>query len=696
MFTQTMSPRPQPARSASTLFGCVLVLALFSAAMPAATVPAPLLEPDQVQTGRLLLQADDTSPHVAAPTLDTRVNIDVTGMVARVDVEQRFSNPGQTWVNGVYVFPLPETAAVDHLSMQVGERVIEGHIKAREEARRIYDQARTTGTKASLVEQQRPNLFTSRIANIGPGETIVVRIQYQQAVAYQQGRFSLRFPLTPGIRYIPGTRLASGFDGGGWSFNTDQVSDASEITPPTVEPGQNSGNPVSLDVQLRTGFPLARIDSPYHAIVSTPSGPGKYRVRLAQGSVPADRDFELTWEPQAGQTPQAALFTQQDGADHYALLMLLPPIEPQEGNGLLPREVIYVVDTSGSMAGTSIEQARRALLLGLDRLRPGDSFNVVQFNSTTDALAPRALPVTPGNLARARSYVHALRADGGTEIAMALRAVLHGERDGTRLRQVVFLTDGSVGNEEALFTVIHERLGDSRLYTVGIGSAPNSYFMREAADLGRGTFTHIGEVGEVQERMDELFAKLEFPVLSDIRLGWDGGGTADYWPNPVRDLYLHEPLVVSLKLGGGEQTLHIDGRMNGQAWSKVLPVHAGGTGSGLDVLWARNRIRSLDQQRSRGVPADRIKTAITELGLKHHIVTAYTSLVAVDVTPSKPSDRRATDATVPNLKPAGWAMAAPPGRLPQTATAAPLQLLLGTLGLLPIALGRVLGRRAGA
>ena len=650
----------------------LLVTGMLFVAIPAHSSP----NEDLAESGTLFLDGDESQPAQAALLLSTQVDMAVSGLVARVAVRQTFKNTSADWVHGTYVFPLPETAAVDRLSMQIGERIIEGQIKPREVAKKIYRKAKTSGKRATLVEQQRPNMFTNRVANIGPGETIVVAIEYQETVAYKGGEFSLRFPLTTGIRYIPGQPAITGFDGGGWAFNTDQVPDASTITPPVTELGEGSDNPVSISVDLNPGFELDSIVSPYHAISRSDLGASRYRIVLDGGAVPANRDFELIWQPVASQAPRAALFTQEKGEEHYALLMMLPPELEWAKQQALAREVIYVIDTSGSMHGASIDQARQALLYALKRLRAEDTFNIVEFNSTTRAFSSGAVAVTPANLNRAAAWVKHLRADGGTEMAGALNAVLDGREQTERLRQVIFMTDGSVGNEQALFDLIGQKLGGTRLFTVGIGSAPNSYFMREAAATGRGTFTYIGAVSEIKTRMRDLLNQLEFPVLSDLQITNTSGQEFDYSPDPLPDLYVNEPLVVSLRLPERAIQLEVSGRLAGKPWSSALSVGENGSGataSGLDVLWARNKIASLNRSRSRGVDVDKIRKEITALGLAHHLVTAHTSLVAVDVTPARPLDAASQDHHVANKKPHGWDMQSPnmrvPGQLPQTASA---------------------------
>jgi len=700
------------ARDALTGVAASIAVGLLTALVLAALVLLPTLvraaEPDalpevrmnDVHSGSLLFRTTQAGLYRHAPTLHTDVKIKVSGMVARAKVVQRFTNPGKEWVEGVYVFPLPENAAVDHMRLRVGERVIEGQIKEKGEAKRTYEKAKRAGKKASLLEQERPNVFTTSVANIGPGEEVTVEIEYQQTLRYDQGKFSLRFPMVVAPRYIPGKPVTteetvSGFDGTGWAQNTDQVPDASRITPPVLHPSKGRINPVSLQVQLDAGFPIARLDSPYHQINRVGEGTGRMNITLADGEVPADRDFVLDWWPEAGTAPRAAMFTEGQGKDLYSLVMVLPPKASSAAAPRLPREVIYIIDTSGSMGGQSIEQARQALNMALDRLTPADRFNVIQFNSVTNKVFASAQPADAMHLAQAHRYVNGLYATGGTEMMPALTAALDGSSDSGRVRQVVFLTDGAVGNESALFDLIKKRLGDSRLFTVGIGSAPNSHFMTKAAQFGRGTFTYIGKVSEVAEKMQELFSKLESPVLTNIKLTWPEGRQAEVWPKRLPDLYMGEPLVFTARLQPGAGSLEVSGKQGQDTWHAKLPLSGGRNGPGVAALWARSKIAALMDSVHDGADAAQVRKDVIDVALRHHLVSKYTSLVAVDVTPSRPMDKTLHKGAVPTNLPHGWKYEKVFG-LPQTATAAPLQLRVGML-LLVIALGLMFmarGRKA--
>jgi Ca-activated chloride channel family protein len=650
---------------------------LFAAGGARASTLVPM-KPRDAAGGTLLLKSNANGETFAVPLLATDVEIRVSGMVARAAVRQRFRNPHSEWYEGVYVFPLPESAAVDHLRMRIGDRVVEGEIRERQAAKAAYEQAKQSGRRATLLEQERPNIFTSSVANIGPGEEIEVELEYQQQLRYEQTRYSLRFPMVVGPRYIPGTPVA-GLVGAGWSPGTDQVPDAPRITPPVLRPGEDVKplNPVTLRVVLEAGVPLAAVESAYHPVSVRETSPSAREVVL-DGETYATRDFELAWTVAPDRAPRVALFTERKGERHYGLLMVMPPAGSRP-TASLPREVIFVIDTSGSMHGASIVQATEALELAVRRLGPRDRFNVIEFNSGASTLFTDARAATAENLALATRWIRALKAQGGTEMAAALRLALNGRASPDRVRQVIFLTDGAVGNEEALFRLIAERLGDSRLFTVGIGSAPNSYFMAKAAQTGRGTFTYIGRPDEVKQKMGELFAKLESPVLKNVHVHWPGGAQVESWPKRLPDLYLGEPVVVTAALARAEGEIVVSGTLGDAPWRAAVPVMAAAEGSGMGVLWARDKIAALMDSLRENASEAEVRTAVVDLALTHHLVTKYTSLVAIDRTPARPDAAALKSAALPTNLPEGWTYAAVFGELPQGATDARLNLLLGAL-----------------
>lgn len=658
-----------------------------------------------------------------AEIVSAEVDLRVTGLVARARLTQRFENPSDVWLEGVYLFPLPEEAAVDRLRMVIGSRVLEGQIHEKEEARRTYETAKREGKKASLVEQHRPNVFTSRVANVGPRETVEVVIELQQPVRWDAGEMSLRFPTVVNPRYFPGPGTPTIEEG----LQPSLLTDASDPLPPEVlaphrqqSPVQRAAagavalasharqqvasaagtyaatfapllpppppvNPVSFRVLLDAGFPLDYLDSPYHAVNVQPAGAHRFEITLADGEVTADRDFELAWAPRMGEEPRSALFREEHDGDVYSLLMVLPPQDGAAGWSPLDREVVFILDTSGSMHGASIEQAKLALGSLLDGLRPGDSFNVIEFNDRARALFPGSLAASPEAVDKARLWVDRLEANGGTNMLPALAAALdgpppeYGNAGARDVKQVVFLTDGAVGNEQRLFAFIAAHLGTARLFTVGIGSAPNGHFMQRAAEEGRGTYTFIGDPQEVAFKVERLVRKLEGPVLADLEVRWDDP-TAEVWPQRLPDLYAGEPLSVAARTVSAGSTVTVAGTRNGAYWETTVPLTAaaatanGGPTAGVRQLWARRKIGSLMGGLAAGVDPAEVRRAVLDVALHHHLVSRYTSLVAVDVTPSRPAGEGLEGAQAPQVMPAGWT---PPGSLPVGGTGWPLQLAGG-------------------
>ena len=665
----------------------VLALLLVLQALPG-PVSANETPPGTAETGSLLWRMEQG--YATATTLNTDVSMAVSGLVARVKVRQEFRNEGTDWVEGVYVFPLPDQAAVDRMRLHIGDRFIEGEIREKEQAKREYEQAKSAGKKASLVQQQRANLFTTSVANVAPGELVVVEIEYLEDLRYEDGRFSIRFPMTLTPRYIPGQPLPDK-QGNGWSADTDQVPDASLITPPQVT--RSKDHKISLTADINAGMPLEIIASRYHP-VSVTERDGHYVVSLADQKTIMDHDFELVWQAVPSAQPRALAFNETIGGHPYHLLMVMPPDQDGAVAEQMPRETIFIVDTSGSMHGVSMSQAKRAVHLAIKALKPGDLFNVIEFDSYTTALYPSSMPASAHNVAKALEFVQQLQADGGTEMRPALKLALSTPSRESHLRQIVFITDGSVGYENEMFSIIENSLGSARLFTVGIGSAPNSLFMRKAAEAGRGSFTLISALHEVREKMDALFRKLEHPQVTDIEVQWPSGVTVDSYPSTVPDLYLGEPVTVKVRASGafrGGDLVRITGNSVSGGWSAELSLDASEQSEGIGALWARARISELTDQERRGGNLDELRAGILETALTHNLVSKYTSLIAVDKTPVRPASDPLSSEQVANLMPYGQSTNAIFG-FPATATGAPAMRIMGAAWLLSAILFMVMLR----
>jgi len=611
---------------------------------------------EKPRSGTLYL-TNDQQQTTASLVLKTDVDMVISGLTARVKVSQKFRNELDQWVEGKYLFPLPEKAAVDHLTMKVGERLIVGEIQEKQQAKKTYQKAKISGKKASLVEQHRPNLFTNSVANIGPYETVEIIIEYQQDVIYhREDGFSIRFPMAITPRYQPKNIIRESFDDSqsmdmpfspvGQGF-INQISQIKMLFPEVDESQlRSSDNLVDLKIQLNAGFPLQQLSSKTHEIYNEQKSESNFDIRFAHSQVKADHDFVLNWKPVESQKPRAAVFTEKKSGKNYVSLMVMPPsvenINENQRVGVdsIRREIIFVIDTSGSMGGESIRQAKSALEFALTTLSPDDTFNVIQFNSVTDKLFSNARLASQHNIQRANSYINRLKAGGGTEMFAAIDASLDAIEAHSSLRQVIFLTDGAISNEAQLFKLITERLGDSRLYTVGIGSAPNEFFMKKAARFGRGTATFIADIAQSRIKMEKLFDSVSRPQLTHIDIQWPDAIKSETWPDKIPDLYDGYPLWIKSKVSDLVGKVEIRGRLNDTLWQSQLPLSHSSRlrmkqQQGIAVLWAREKIAAIMNRAHHGMVNDKQKSQIIETALEHHLVSRFTSLVAVDKTPSR-------------------------------------------------------------
>lgn len=620
------------------------------------------------------LQWRDGEHWKAGLVMDTAVDMRIHGLIADVRVRQIYRNDTSTWQEGRYLLPLPDNAAVDALTVHVGERVIEGEIREKAQARALYEAAASNGQRASLVEQNRPNLFRTAIANIAPNEEVEIELHYWQPVTFADGEFSLALPLTLTPRYTPGNGCA----------RCEVAAESLPSTKASRMPHWSLPPSVSVRAVIEPGLPLERVQSRSHT-VTVLAQDDTYRVELANLAERSDRDFVLSWRPTPSRTPRSAVFTEQIDGDTYAQVMLVPPTVPAAP---LPRELILVIDNSGSMSGTSMDQAKQAVDQALARLRPGDRFNVIRFDDTFERLFPQSVAAEPGAVAQARMFVRGLQADGGTEMLPALRDAFAGAAPQGWLRQVVLATDAAVGNEEDLLALIESQRGQARLFPVGIGNAPNGYFLRKAAELGRGSPVVIRDITEVAERMDALLARLDRPAMRDIRIDWPG--QAESYPARIPDLYQGEALQVVAKLEAAQlgsnadsQSITVSG-LNPQPWLRRLSLHGDSVRSaaGVGRVWARGKIDALEDQLRRGGDEPAVQATVLETALRHQLVSRYTSLVAIERSPARPTGEPLDSTRVMNDGSDQDLM------LAQGSTGWLLQLLLaGALGLLALTFG---------
>ncbi len=628
-----------------------------AAAAPVQELP-PLPLPD-VGQGCMLFRSPVSGIYEEIPLQRTNVALDVRGLVVAATVSQQYANSTGTPIEAIYVFPLPHDAAVYDMEMIIGNRRIRSLIKERAEAKKIYEAAKSAGQRAALVEEERPNIFTTSVANIMPGDRVEVRLRYVEPLVWEDGRVRLTFPMTVGPRYIPGTQ-AVGHSGTGYAFDTNQVPDASRITPPVRHPLNRNGHDLTLAVDLDANADIGSIKSISHAVNVAQLPDGRQHVELASAATIPNRDFVLEFGQAGGLEPKTAIYlSPEPGSNETHFLLAAYPPTGTTGERS-PVEMLYLIDVSGSMEGTSIVQAREGLLQALDRLRPEDRFNIVAFSSGYTPFANQPLPATPEYLAPAHRWVQALAAGGGTEMLPALNFLMAMPAGAERLRHIVVLTDGDLGNEDEIFASLRNNLGNARLFTVAIGAAPNHFLATKIAQYGRGTFTHIADVGEIREQMGKLLDRIESPVLTDVKFSFDGVEVGQLFPERVPDLFARQPLIVHGRiLNGKKGTVQLSAQRNGRLYQTSIPFDATRAyfHSGVTTLWARQSVEHLmDNWRAAQDPArDEVRRSVVAEAIRYHLVTRFTSLVAVEEIIVNPGGNSAT-AAVPNELPNGMVM----------------------------------------
>lgn len=634
--------------SAMMVLAAPVAVAVQVSAAAAADESAPGEASDEgPATGTLMLHGQGIARSMPAMRLGTDMDVTVTGQTARVRVIQAFRNTSDKWMEASYLYPLPQDGAVDSLKMVVGQRVIVGHIEPREKARATYEAAKASGRKAGLVEQQRPNMFSTMVANVAPGETVLIAIEYQAPVSQANGTFSLRVPLVAGPRYTPPHTLGS----------VAAVNDANAVTAaPVLDPALGEKlNPTSISVRLAPGFDVANLISRYHRVNIT--GPLDDRSIRLDGSVPADRDFELEWRS-ASADPTLGLFAQHTARGDYVMASVTPPADTSN-LPTPPREMVFVIDNSGSMGGNSLDEAKASLLHALDTLRPQDHFNVIRFDDTMTRLFDHSIAATPDQVDLARRFAGSLEAQGGTEMLPALKAALAdaatgGGDDPAILRQIVFLTDGEISNEREMVAAIGTDGGRVHVFMVGIGSAPNDYLMERMATTGGGIYTHIGTPGEVAAKMMPLLDVLSHPAVRNLSVRVEGG-SLDLTPSRLPDVYAGRPLTLVGRTDHLAGTLTVSGTIGGKAWERRVDLASALPSPAIEKLWAHSRISDIEADRALGKLDDAQADAQVErIGMENAIVTSRTSLVAVDETPSRPDGGRLMREKLPINLPAGW------------------------------------------
>jgi len=619
-------------RSLALAAAALMALVTISPSVALATKAAALPIKPEPQ-GCLISLDPHGQPAGLFPLKHTDVKVEISGFLARARVTQLFENPYTDKIEAVYTFPLPQRAAVGDMTITVGDRVVKGKIKRREEAQAIYEAAKTKGHVAGLLDQERPNIFIQSVANIMPGEKVTVTISYVETLTYEDGFYELVFPMVVGPRYIPGT--PTGKAGGGWSYDTDQVPDASRITPRVTPPGTRAGHDIAIEVALDAGLPLESVASPSHDISVEQPAKSKALVRLKNHKVIPNKDFILKYDV-AGRTIADAVLTHRDGREGFFTVILQPPdrVAPSE---VVPKELVFVLDTSGSMSGFPIEKAKETMKLALEGLYPQDTFNLITFSGDTHVLFPEPVPATKENLRIAQEFLGARSGRGGTEMMKAIRAALDPSDSQQHIRIVCFMTDGYVGNDMEIIAEVQKH-PNARVFSFGIGSSVNRFLLDKIAEYGRGEVEYVGLNDDGSGAARRFHERVRNPLLTDLSVSWGTLPVQEVYPKRLADLFSAKPVVlVGRYTGPAQGTVRLRGKVAGHEVVREVRVDLPASEVQHEVLaglWARTRVDDLMGQDfdgiQRGTVRPEVREAITQLGLDYRLMTQFTSFVAVE------------------------------------------------------------------
>lgn len=589
--------------------------------------------PGKITQGALQILSKDGPSNGQCPLKHTDVKTEISGQLARTTVTQEFQNPYNDKIEAVYVFPLPVSAAVDDMTMIVGDRTVKGKIKRPEEARAIYEAAREAGQIASLLDQERPNIFTQSVANITPGAVVKVTISYVETLKYEDGAYEFVFPMVVGPRYIPGQPVAQ--PNPNTAPDTSQVPDASRITPPITPENTRAGHDISIEVKLDAGVPIDSINAKTHEVEEQRVNAHAAIVRLKDQNTIPNKDFVLRFEV-AGKKIADAVMTHRGQQGGFFTLMLQPP-ERVTVADVSPKEIVFVLDTSGSMDGFPIEKAKEAMKLAIDGMNPQDTFNLVTFAGDTHVLFPQPVPATRENLNRAQDFLASRSGGGGTEMMKAIKTALAPSDAQDHVRIVCFMTDGYVGNDMEIVGEIQKH-PNARVFAFGIGSSVNRFLLDKMAEEGRGEVEYVSLDDDGSAAAKRFHERVRNPLLTDIRVEWGGLPVADVYPQRIPDLFSAKPLVLTGRYTNSARgTVRLIGRVGAQTFTRDISVELPESEAEHDVLatlWARTRIDDLMRQDYSGIqngsPKDDVKEAITQLGLEYRLMTQFTSFVAVE------------------------------------------------------------------
>jgi len=598
----------------------IISLLLLVAARPLSSGPERPPGSDKTLSPYFLVKTDDSEKDLL-PLKATRADVKIAGVVAAVKITQVYQNQGKKPLEALYVFPASTRAAVHAMRMTVGPRVVEAKIMERQKARETYEQAKQAGKTTSLLEQQRPNVFQMNLANILPGEEVKVELDYLELLEPEDQVYEFAFPTVVGPRYS-NLKAAGAPDTERWVKN------------PYLHQGEAPPFSYDLQVEVNSAIPLTKLTSPSHDIQVKYAGPSSAKISLKDPASAGAKDFVLRYAL-AGDRIHSGLLLYPGKDENFFLMMLEPPARVQP-EAVVKREYIFIVDVSGSMHGFPLETTKALMGDIIGGLKPQDFFNVMLFESAPAVLSPSgSLAATPENKGKAVGFVKSQMGGGGTEILTALKQALDLPRTPGTSRIVVVATDGYVHVEPQTFELIRKNLGAANLFAFGIGRAVNRHLIEGMARAGQGEPFVVLNPGEAAKQAARFRRYIESPLLTNIRVSFDGFDAVEVEPEALPDLFAQRPLTLLGKYrgspGGSVAVTGKTAKGDFQQKIKLDATQAREDNAALRLLWARHRLMRLADLSSveRGQDQARIQE-ITALGLKYSLMSPYTSFVAVD------------------------------------------------------------------
>lgn len=566
---------------------------------------------------------------VPLPLKHTDVKASVTGYIATVDVQQQFHNPFDSKIEAVYQFPLPQDAAVSEFVMAVGppenRRQIRGIIREKQEADRIYKNARAQGFNASLLSQIRPNMFEQKVANIEPGKQIDINIRYFNTLGYADGWYTFSFPMVVGPRFNP-----AGSEDPVHAVANGTPAQPNGTTIQYLRPDERSGHDINVSLDIDAGVSIEEAKCLTHTVSATNANksPNQLRVDLSPNDTIPNKDFVFAFRV-AGKQMKSGLVTHTDTkGDKFFTLMLYPPADLKQLDRQ-PMEMVFVLDCSGSMSGEPMQQSKDAMKHALRQLRPTDTFQVIRFSNNASALGPRPIPASKDNINKAIRYVDSLSGSGGTQMIEGIKAALDFKHDPERYRVVTFLTDGYIGNEKQILHEMNKRIGAARVFSFGVGSSTNRFLLDRMAKVGRGASAYLLPETSGKEIMDLYFDRISHPALTDLSISYGAAQVSEVYPSRIPDLVVGRPVILTGKYTGELSDIRITGTAGRRDLTIAMNHNASATHPALAQVWARRKIADLmDQMTVDGNNEN--APAVLATALQYNLVSAYTSFIAVD------------------------------------------------------------------